>query len=337
MSLKASPTVIGVFVLGALAIAVAGIIIVGSVKIFTENEEFIIYFDESVSGLDIGSQVKFRGVPIGQVTEIMIRYNQIELSGHIPVVIEIGTSRLANQLGVPVDLKDDIVFLDQINTGLRAQLVMESFITGLYYIDLSYLEDAPPPIFIQDKVIYKEIPSIKSPFAEIGQSANEFIANLSKLDIEKLNKKLFTLLQSANDAIDDVNFKKISDNFIEVTASITELVNSENVLEVLENLKTTLVELRNLAAKIEKNIDPVLAGAKATNEKIQLTLVSLRNTADRIENVLTPESSMRYEVERALSELSAAAQAIRQLSDHLERNPKSLLTGKNPPDKVIEK
>ena len=333
MSIKSNPTVIGVFVLGAMAVAVAGIIFVGSVQIFSENEEFIIYFDESVSGLDIGSQVKFRGVPMGQVKDIFIRYNQIELSAHIPVLIEIEISRLANKLGISVDITDDEEYFEQVNEGLRAQLVMESFITGLYYIDLSYIEDAPPPNFIQEKIIYKEIPSIKSPFAEIGQSATEIIARLSAIDIEKINNKLVSLLESANDAIDDVNFKKISDSLIDATESIAELVNSENVQAVLENLKTALAEIRNLSLKLEENIDPVLAGADATNQEVQKTLVSLRNTADRIEEALTPESSIRYEVERALSELSAAAQSIQQLSDYLERNPRSLLTGK----KISEK
>jgi len=328
MSIKSNPTVIGIFVLGAMAVAVAGVIFVGSVKIFSENEEYIIYFDESVSGLDIGSQVKFRGVPVGQVKDIFIRYNQIELSAHIPVLIEIEISRLANKLGITVDITDDEMYFAQINEGLRAQLVMESFITGLYYIDLSFLEDALPPNFIQEKVIYKEIPSVKSPFAEIGQDANEIIARLSTIDIEKINNKLITLLDRTNEAIDDVNFKKISVGLINASESIAELVNSENFQAVLENLKTALVEIRKLSAKIEENIDPILAGADATNQEVQKTLVSLRNTADRIEETFTPESSMRYEVERALSELSAAAQAIQQLSDYLERNPRSLLTGK---------
>ena len=333
MSRTASPTVIGIFVIGAMAVAVAGVIFVGSIKFFSEDEEFIIYFDESVSGLDIGSQVKFRGVPIGQVKDILIRFNQVELSDHIPVIIEIETSRLANRLGVPVDLTVDEVYFAQVNEGLRAQLVMESFITGLYYIDLSYILDAPPPRFIQDKIIYKEVPSVKSPFAEIGQSANEIIARLSTIDVEQINNKLVSLLVNANDAIEDVNFKKISDNLIDATESIAILTSSENVELVLENLKTALAEIRALATKIEENIDPFLAGADATNQEIQKTLASLRQTVDRIEEALTPESSMRYEVERALSELSTAAQAIAQLSEYLERNPRSLLTGKKISDK----
>ena len=103
--------------------------------------------------------------------------------------------------------------------------------------------------------------------------------------------------------------------------------------EVLENFKTTLVKIRKLSVKIEENIDPILMEANETNEEIQKTLASLKFAADRIENTLAPESSMRYEVERALSELSAAAQSIQQLSDYLERNPRSLLTGK----KISEK
>ena len=333
MSKKSNFTVIGIFVIGAIAVAVIGIIFVGSVKIFSENEEFIIYFDESVSGLDIGSQVKFRGVPVGQVKDIFIRYNQVELSAHIPVLIEIEISRLANKLGITVDITDDDIYFAQVNEGLRAQLVMESFITGLYYIDLSFIENAPPPEFLQEKVIYKEIPSVKSPFAEIGQSATEIIARLSTIDIEEINHKLVSLLENANTAINDITFKKVSDSLIDATESIVGLVKTGNVKEVLENFKTTLVKIRKLSVKIEENIDPILMEANETNEEIQKTLASLKFAADRIENTLAPESSMRYEVERALSELSAAAQSIQQLSDYPERNPRSLLTGK----KISEK
>jgi paraquat-inducible protein B len=55
MSKQANPTIIGVFVLGAVLIAILGITVFTSGKWFSEKSEFVIYFNESVNGLNVGA------------------------------------------------------------------------------------------------------------------------------------------------------------------------------------------------------------------------------------------------------------------------------------------
>ena len=331
MSKKANPTVIGIFVMGALVLVLAGIVFIGSIQFLSHKEKFILYFDESVNGLEVGAPVKFKGVPVGQVTEIRIRWNQDEDSDHVPVFIEIDVSRLINRLGVDVDLTDDDTYLAQVNTGLRANLVLESLITGLLYIEIDYEINPGRPVFIQDKVTYKEIPTTPSIMAEIGQSAGEIIAKIGSIDIEAINNKLIVLLDSLKEAIDDARIAEISDGIIKTVDSISAMAESEKISKTVDNLNEALVEVRRLAGKIESKIDPVLESAGETNKKLQAALKKVSDTVDQLRYAFEPESSFRHEIETALSELAEAAESARMLVEFLERNPKALLTGKSPP------
>ncbi len=332
MSKKANPAVIGIFVLGALVLAVAGVIFIGSIQLLSRKETFILYFDESVNGLEVGAPVKFKGVPIGQVTDIRIRWNQDEDSDHVPVFIEIDVSRLISRLGVDVDLTDEEVYLAQVNAGLRANLVLESLITGLLYIEIDYKSKPERPIFVQDKVTYKEIPTTPSVMAEIGQSATEIIAKIGLIDIEAISNKLIVLLDSLKEAIDDARIAEVSDGIIEAVDSISTMAKSEKIGETVDNLNEALVEFRRLAGKVESKIDPILESAGETNKKLQLALEKVSGTVDQLRYAFEPESSFRHEIETALIELADAAESARMLVEFLERNPKALLTGKSPPE-----
>ena len=334
MSKKANPTMIGIFVLGATILAVGGIVFIGSIQFLSKKETFVLYFDESVNGLEVGAPVKFKGVPIGQVTEIRIRWNQDETSAHVPIFIEIDVRRLVSRLGVSIDLADEEVYRAQVNEGLRGNLVLESLITGLLYIELDYEAGIERPVFIQDKVILKEIPTTPSAMAEIGKTFTEVIARISAIDVEAINNKLIQMLDSINESIVDMKFSKISDGIIDATESFSSIAKSEKIAATVDSLNEALIEVRRLAGKIESKIDPVLENAGETNKKLQIALENVSEAVDQLRYAFEPESSFRYEIESALTELAEAAESARMLVEYLERNPKALLTGKPQPAAV---
>ncbi len=327
MSRKANPALIGIFVLGSIILAVAAIVFFGSMKFFSESEDFIVYFDEAVSGLDVGAAVKFRGVPIGSVKEIFIRYNQ-----DIPVIIELDLTLLNSSLGVDVDIRDEEVFFAIINQGYRAQLVTESFITGLLYIEIDIDEDARRPIWIQEEAIYKEFPSKPSLTAALGQTAQEVFAMIGALDFQTINDELVGFLSKGNQGLEEIEFSRINESLIAAADAATELMKSEKISATLENINKALMEYEKLATDVRAKIDPVLAKADQTNLEIQKTLQKVRDASAQIELALSPESSIRYEFENTLSELAELAESIRLLADYLERNPRALLTGKELPE-----
>src|SRR5437867_4516180 len=122
MGKKVTPTLIGAFVVGALALAVIGVAVFGSGRLFRKTQEFVLYFDRSVNGLRVGAPVKFKGVEIGAVTRIELSLShRLRRPGevHIPVVIELDADRISEK-GGRVQLTQE--GLDQAAAGgLRGQ------------------------------------------------------------------------------------------------------------------------------------------------------------------------------------------------------------------------
>src|SRR5512135_58843 len=125
MSKKASKTLIGAFVLGAVVLIVAGVVVFGGGKFFKKTIKYVMYFDGSVKGLQVGAPVTFRGVKIGQVTNIVLRFNPEKMSVLIPVYVEIDPEIFQTQFKVkPKPYQYYRTLLDK---GLKARLEMQSF------------------------------------------------------------------------------------------------------------------------------------------------------------------------------------------------------------------
>ena len=89
MSKKANPASIGVFLVAGLALGVAGLLIFSSQNLFHPQQKDILYFNASLKGLNPGAPVKFRGVTVGSVAEVLIRHNQASDDFSMPVIIKI--------------------------------------------------------------------------------------------------------------------------------------------------------------------------------------------------------------------------------------------------------
>lgn len=330
MSRRANHTVIGLFVIGGLILAVGTLIFFGSFKFFSAYEEFICYFDEPVSGLDIGSPVKFRGVKIGSVKEIFLRFNQGDQIDHIPVVIQLDLAFLNSSLGVDVDIRDNDTFSKIISLGYRAKLVTESFITGLRYIEIDIVLDAEQPKLVQDKVIYKEIPTVPSLNAQLGQNVEEVFVRLGALDIPMINDELIRVLKNVREGLEEVDFGGVSELIKEASHSTSNFLESPELRETITAIRETVNEFQLLATKLNSRFDTVLAEAGETNEELQRMLKQVGDTTSKAEYLFSSESSFRYRIEDALAEVTEAAEAIRILVNYLERNPNSLLRGKSP-------
>ena len=94
MGRQARKTLIGAFVVGAVALAAAGITVFGSGRFFQKRFTFVMFFSGSITGLSVGSPVEFRGVRVGQVTKIAAVFDPGKLTITIPVYIEIDPKSL---------------------------------------------------------------------------------------------------------------------------------------------------------------------------------------------------------------------------------------------------
>lgn len=229
MSRKANPTAIGAFVIGALVLAIAGIIAFGGGKLFKDTTSYVMYFDGSVSGLRIGAPVEFRGVKVGEVKEILGTIGE-DLEIQIPVYVEIGEGRLRPQQAGAAPIRREQIIPILIKRGMRAQLALQSLVTGQFYVELDFHPEKPVR-FVGDGVI-PEIPTVPSAMSELAE-------RFERLPIDELASQAIAAMQS-----------------------VEKLVSSKQVASAIDSFAAALREIRSLVRGLEKEVPPVLASAE---------------------------------------------------------------------------
>lgn len=317
MSKQPNKTAIGAFVVGAIALTIGALIIFGSGKFFEDKRTFIMFFDGSVQGLNLGSPVNFKGVQVGAVTDIRMQFDAQNLGIRIPVLVDLSPSKIEIVGG-----KRDPKNMERlIQKGLRAQLKTQSLITGQLMIELNFYPDKPPRLLGDGKI--EEIPTIASP-------------------LEELSKTLAS-----------IPFAEIMQKLTSAVAGIEKLISSPELSSSLRSLDGTLKDMQSLIRNVDRNLDPLTKnvntavqeyGALAKNineeidklsEAIDITLKTAQGTSAKAEKVLinaaniTSEGSpLMHELTKTLRELSDAAHSLQSVADYLERHPESLIYGK---------
>ena len=318
---KVSPTLVGLFVLGAIILAVGAIVFFGTTKLFTKEKKCVCFFQQSITGLQPGAAVKFKGVPIGQVTKIQIRFNP-DGTDYVKIVFSVNADRLVNNLGADVNLFDEAEGRQQIERGLRATLKSESLITGVLYLELDFHPNAPPPVFLQDEQArglstrdrYTEIPTLPSNIEAMIEDASKAMSKIAKIDFEALGKDLQSLVKTADNALSQVQFRELSASIRGAADSINGLASSPDTKGAVASLRRALDHLSTTLVTLQKQIDPVAN---------QLT-----QTLGGVNSALAPEGDLRYQLNSTLGQIGEMAQSIQRLSEFLERNPNSLIFGR---------
>jgi paraquat-inducible protein B len=327
MSQKANPTLIGAFVFGAILIAIGAVLFFGSANLFAKKQSFETYFNQSVNGLGIGSNVKYKGVTVGKVTKVQLKFQGTGEAPVVKVLYEINTDNLLNKYGLSVNLSDPKFHEKAVENGFRAKLDFESLISGQLFIALDFYKDAAPPQFHQEpKADIFEIPPQPSDIDAILADLTKAIGNIGSVDFSSLAKNLQAVLKSAQSGIDAMHLEHLGDSLDKTANSISNLANGEQVKSALESIRLSFDQLTATL----KNLNPAVADLKPTLDQAKVALTNLQKSTLELDQILKPESTFRYQLDSSLSEISAAASSIQQLSDFLQRHPNSLLFGRKP-------
>jgi paraquat-inducible protein B len=326
MSVRANPTAIGLFMLGALALTVLGIATLASKAWFGDRPTFISFFEESVNGLERGAAVKFQGVPVGTVSELLIQINQVDKTFLVPVEYEIDLQRLTTEVGEFLHLDDEEVLERQIADGLRAQLQMESLVTGILYIELTYRPDAVRPARVARPTTHPEIPTTPSLLAAFGTEAGSLVADVLQI------------LFRVNEMLEEVDMQGLNAAVVASAQAVERLVGSpelqaaiNEVPDMAAQFSRTLAEFERLGERLGEAMGPLQSGMESTFSETTLTLQSARKTIEETRGLITTDSGIGYGLEQALVSLREAAEALRTLVITLERNPDMLIRGTSPP------
>lgn len=354
MSRRANTAVIGGFVLGALALTVAALLIFGSGKFFKDTSSYVLYFDGSVKGLNIGAPVNFKGVRIGSVTDIDLLFDANDLSFKIMVLIETAPDTVTevrgedetNRVLEAYKSKDLIEAL--IGKGLRAQLGMQSLVTGQLYVNLDFYPNTPARILgLQTK--YAELPTIPSSLEQISKTverlpleeiADKFVASLEGIERFINSPASREILDSLNTAVKDTQglVRNINGRVDPVAVSLEQTLKEARkfladldgqVGPLVKDLRDTVKDTKALVKNMDARITSVASGVDGTLKSTQTALKQAESALTAVEGAIGSDSALRYELSVALKELSNAARSMHLLADYLERHPEALIRGKN--------
>ncbi|MDA8562131.1 MlaD family protein [Gammaproteobacteria bacterium] len=248
---------IGAFVISSILLLIASVMIFGSSSIFSSKRTFVLYFSDSINGLEKGASVKFKGVKIGQVKQITLQVNIKDKAINLPVIIEIDSANLSEVQGT---IENNYKFIDYlIKQGLRAQLKSNSLITGQLYIEMNF-DPKSPLVYKKNVTKYKQIPTAESSteaMTNAFQSAQEVMASVNKLVKSKELSKAIT------------SFRRTMD-------SINNRVDSKQVSKVLDSADKTFSE----AQIVLSNLDPVIRSAQEDLDKLKDALSSFTALTD---------------------------------------------------------
>lgn len=347
MSKKANKTAIGGFVVGALALIVVGVLVFGSGKFLTETQTYVMYFEGSVKGLNVGAPLVFRGVKIGSVTNILLVANTDDLSFRIPVFVEVERKHFTLTGDEALDLspKEQLVLL--VARGLRAQLIVQSMVTGQLIVELDFHRDKPAKL-VAGYSEYLEIPTIRS-------GMDDLVKQIEEAPIEDILTKVLSAVDGIAKVVNSKEVKESLMSLEQTLKNLNKLVqNIDSRIEpLLSVVEEAVKDYGKLARNVDRQVKPVLSGIVETerhadklvkNVDAQVTrlgsrieeaaksanaaLVEAQKTLNTIEGLTGQDSQMIYQITTTLKELSAAARSIRVWADYLERHPEALLRGK---------
>jgi len=315
MSKKANPTVIGAFVVGAAIIAVAAVMILTGGELFQKKMTFVMHFQGSVKGLNVGAPVSYRGVQIGTVKNIQIVLSP-DVDVRIPVTVEIDPAAftlVGFERKMTLDEFREGIDRGARRDGLRAQLQTQSLLTGQLFIQLDYYPDTPAR-FVEAGDI-PEIPTVPTALQEIGKALQEF----------PLEKVLADLQRAITSLADLAGSEKISGAIQTVDQAfrdVSKLVN--NLDSRTKPLESTLVEARQTLVEGRE----ALSKAAATLAAAEQTFVKATETLEPMKSLVADDSELLESIDEALAALTEAANAIGALAETLERRPEAILKGK---------
>ncbi|MBW8846327.1 MAG: MCE family protein [Burkholderiales bacterium] len=332
---RASPFVIGAFVVAALAILAAALIALPGHHWFKQPQRVVMFFTGSVYGLQKGAPVVFRGVHIGDVTEISVYYDSKTDSFAMPVVAELDDDAVRDLDGHRTH--DDIAHAlpTLIGRGLTAQLGTQSLVTGQLYVDL----DIRPKTH--------------------GVLHGGYRGNATEVPTSP------TVFQALKSQLDGLDLRHVLDDLGQIASAAHALVTGPELKQGLKDFAATAAHARSLAAQLDQRAVPLSNGAQRAmasvdraGNRVSDAASSVSRGADRASALLDPNGAVVRDLQRALDELSrasaslresadsdgpllqqtertmrdlsSAARALRQLANTLDAQPESLLRGRRP-------
>lgn len=316
--MKRNALFIGSFVAAAFVTVIAAIIWLSGSELFSKQQKATIYYEDNVSGLSVGAPVTFRGVTIGQVTDIGVHVDSASLQTTVPVTIKLQPSAL--NFSKSENSTFNIAGL--VARGLRARLVSQSIVTGQKAVELDFVPKSVARL--HSAAGSNEIPALADRFGALIDQVAELPLRNTVEDFQKTLVSVRDSLHAAQSLLAEASTELRATT---VESRKTLETASDAIRQVQMTSTKTLESITRLA---DTSTDTV----KAAQPELQRTLVGAREASEaaklamgRVADITAPGAPLRADLESTVKDLSQAARDLRSLSELLEEKPNAIIFG----------
>jgi paraquat-inducible protein B len=271
---------------------------------FGRQIRLLSYFPGSVAGLEPGSHVTLHGLRIGEVTDVDLVFDPKLDRVVVPVHYRVEAGRIAN-IASAEQTNPERLAEDMIKRGMRATLQSTSIITGSKVIALERIDGAPPATLEKQGDIYIIPSSEVGGFDAITRSAAELLTKLNRIEYDKIGRSIEN-----------------------AAAGLDTTINGAQMKRTLEALEKAMVDVQDIARKLDVEGTPALKRLPAIAQQLQESLTKANRLFGSINTGYGDDSRFRRDLDRLLPQLTDAARSIRALSDLLSRHPEALIKGR---------
>ncbi|HEX5605988.1 MAG TPA: MlaD family protein [Candidatus Binatia bacterium] len=337
---------IGVFVIAAVVIGVLGVVVLGAGALFQKKSIVETYIDESVQGLDVGSPVKFRGVPVGRVEDITL--TSVEYRTRLQYVL-VRISISSNMFQFPVNDPSSPVLQRELARGFRVRMAAQG-LTGVAYLEADYLNpERNPPLRIDWKPDYPYIPSTRSRITQLSEAVERILRNVEEINIPQITASIEKSLAAMTKLAEGANLDKVG---VQVNALLNELrdtnrqvgalVSNPELKNAIADASATAGRARQIVERAEKPVNQFLADMPQATESLNRlvkrldavandlpqTSGELRQTIQRMNRLI---ANQQRDIEQTMGNLRAISENMKEITENSKKYPSQTLFGGPPP------
>jgi paraquat-inducible protein B len=359
MTQRANYFKLGLFVLSTVAMLVFGLILFGLREAMSTGVILETCFDQTVQGLSVGSDVKYRGVKIGTVRELHVlrrAYPEVPEKYGDWILVRSSIDPEAVKVMAQSETREELAV--RVQNGLRVFLSPQG-ITGLVFIELDYLQnqagrekDGGEELIVapwkvpSDTIYVPGNPGFLKNFMDSTQAIADGIESLIQEDLPMMRKQLTTSLdqvnrglQNANDVIEKPEVAQLPERLDKLLANLDELTDGDQRKAVAATLKNVEdITSATLAIAHDRNIQLTIEEARVLVQELRKTASNadraLPRLADSIDNSLARfeliASGQQQSLNEITSELRLVLVNVRELTDELKKNPSLLIFSQSP-------
>jgi paraquat-inducible protein B len=271
---------------------------------YSRKIPLLVYFNSSVRGLGVGSEVVTHGLKIGTVTDVRLTYDLAKDAIRAPVRLEVEPERIVGIGRQVIKNTADMVQM-LVNKGLRASLQSGNLVTGEMLVSIDTVPDAPATtVTMQDGAFL--FPTTESGgLSGLQASAGDLLRNVNAIPFGAIGHNLETMTKNMND-----------------------LTNGPDLQQALTAMAGTMVEAQAVLKKLDTDMGPALKQLPEIATSLQSMLKQSNQLIRSVGAGYGDDTQFHRDLDRMMVQLTDAVRSFKSLADLLNQHPEALVRGR---------